>query len=295
MVELLRAFTQRRSVAIISSRNDAGRHLIQDHHYRDPAFLIVPVAAQHLPLFAFLSTCTSYTQADQSTKTRLRLQRHAVPETMESIIGHCSDSCHFNRQTTALRIVLFLSVLSVSFTDRALIQIHFNNRRQVNNEAATQQSFGGEWISRIHNDANLTLGQEKVIRYGLFRNRPYLDTQFEDEYLCNWNESTPSRTNFPDVPDGVFDFTVHIATNLKILFIGDSLGLQFSIWFERACGASEHTTLAEIQKVRWKGDHVSVANEIRGGGAIAFWRMIGVWIRKVQGQLGPNRGKSQRR
>ena len=213
---------------------------------------------------------------------------------MESIIGHCSDSCHFNRHTTALRIVLFLSVLSVSFTDRALIQIHFNNRRQVNNEAATQQSFGGEWISRIHNDANLTLGQEKVIRYGLFRNRPYRDSQFEDGYICNWNESTPSRTNFPDVPSGVFDFTVHIATKLKILFIGDSVGMQLSIWFERACGAIDHQTLVEAPRNASVRYHVNVANEIDGGGAIAFWRMIGVWMGKFQGKLGPNSGKSQR-
>ena len=214
---------------------------------------------------------------------------------MESIIGRSTDGYRFNRHMKAFGIVLLLSVLSVSFTDRVSIQIGFNSGGKVNNKTDTQRSIVSESMSHIQNDANLTLGEGEVIRYGLFRNRPYLESQFEDEYLCNWNESTSSRTNFPDVPSGVFDFTVHIATNLKILFIGDSLALQFSIWFEKACGAIKHKTLAEMQRVKWKSDYVNVANEIHGGGAIAFWRMIGVWMRKVQGQLGPNRGEKTKR
>ena len=225
----------------------------------------------------------------------LRLTQHTVPGTIESIIGRCRDGSLFNRHMTTLGIVLVLSVLSVSFTNRTLIQIDFNDGGKVNNKADTQRSFGGEWMSHIQNDANLTLGEGEMIRYGLFRNRPYLDSQFEDIYLCNWNESTPSRRNFPDVPSGVFDFTVHIATKLKIVFIGDSLALQLSIWFERACGATEHKSLVKIQKYSWKADHVNVANEINGGGAIAFWRMLGVWIRKVHGMPGPNSGKSSRK
>ena len=192
-------------------------------------------------------------------------------------------------------IVLFLSMLSVSFTNRGLIQINFNDRGQVNDKTDTPQSFGSESMSNIQNNVNLTLAVGQVIRYGLFRNRSYLDSQFEDIYLCNWNESTPSRRNFPDVPAGVFDFTVHMSTKLKILFIGDSVALQFSIWFERACGGTEQIILAGVQQRRGKRYHVYVANEIDGGGAISFWRMNGVWIRKVQGRPGPNAGKSDRK
>ena len=195
---------------------------------------------------------------------------------------------------TTFGIILLLSVLSVSFINRVSIQIDFNDGGKVNNKTDTHQSFGSESMSHVHNTANLTLGEGEVIRYGLFRNRPYRDSQFEDGYICNWNESTPSRTNFPDVPSGVFDFTVHIATKLKILFIGDSVGMQLSIWFERACGAIDHQTLVEAPRNASVRYHVNVANEIDGGGAIAFWRMIGVWMGKFQGKLGPNSGKSQR-
>ena len=225
---------------------------------------------------------------------RLRLTRHAVHGTMESIIGRCTDGCVFNRHMKAFGIVLLLSVISMSFTDRVSIQIEFNSGGQVNNKTDTQKSFGSESKSHIQNDPNLTLGEGEVIRYGLFRNRPYLESQFEDKYLCNWNESTPSRTNFPDVPAGVFDFTVHIATNLKILFVGDSLALQFSIWFEKACGTIEHKTLADMDHRGKKADMVNVANKINGGGAVAFWRMIGLWMGKFQDQPGPKKGKSKR-
>ena len=225
----------------------------------------------------------------------LRLTPRAVPGTIESMIGRCTDGCRFNRHMAAVGIVLLLSVLSVSFTHRTLIQMDFINGGKVNKETDTQRSFGSESLSHIQNGANLTLGEGEVIRYGLFRNRPYLESQFEDVYLCNWNESTPSRRNFPDFPPGVFDFTVHIATKLKILFIGDSLALQFSIWFERACGATEHKRLVEIPYRRNKAEHVNLANEINGGGAIAFWRMNRIWIRNFRGMQGPNKGKSDRR
>ena len=214
---------------------------------------------------------------------------------MESIVGRCKDGSLFNRHITAFGIILVLSMLSVSFTDRALIQIDFNYRGKVNNKTDTQRSIGSESMSHIQNDANFTLGEGDVIRYGLFRNRPYLDSQFEDKYLCNWNESTLSTINFPDVPSGVFDFTVHIATKLKILFIGDSLALQFSIWFEKACGVIAHKKLAIAKQIGSTADLVNVANEINGGGAIAFWRIIGVWIQKFQGQPGPNRGEKTKR
>ena len=224
----------------------------------------------------------------------LRLTPRAVPGTVELIICRCRDGRHFNRHMTALGIVLLLSVLSASFTNRVSIQIDFNNGGKVNNKTDTQQSFGSGSMPHVHNGANLTLGAGEVIRYGLFRNRPYLDSQFEDKYLCNWNESTPSRSNFPDVPAGVFDFTVHIATNLKILFIGDSVGLQLFVWFERACGAIEHKRLAEIRKGEVTSDHLSIANEINGGGAITFWRMIHVWKAELQGKKDPNYGKRKR-
>ena len=213
---------------------------------------------------------------------------------MESVTGCCIDGYRFNRHMATFGIVLFLSMLSVSFTNRGLIQINFNDRGQVNDKTDTPQSFGSESMSHIQNNANLTLAVGQVIRYGLFRNRPYLESQFEDKYLCNWNESTPSRTNFPDVPAGVFDFTVHIATNLKILFVGDSLALQFSIWFEKACGTIEHKTLADMDHRGKKADMVNVANKINGGGAVAFWRMIGLWMGKFQDQPGPKKGKSKR-
>ena len=184
--------------------------------------------------------------------------------------------------------ILVVMTIFVLFT----ISIH----RQVSlpsfSQLETVDAFNAPFLPRAPSP-DIVLQPNETIRYGLFRYKPYPHHDREDPYTCDQNNSKFDRRQLPDVPPGVLDFTVHIATSLKILFIGDSLSHQTSLWFERACGATTHTVVAQLEwREGGKAEWINVASTINGGGAVAYWRMIDLWTRSNHGKIVPNLGES---
>jgi hypothetical protein len=90
---------------------------------------------------------------------------------------------------------------------------------------------------------------------------------------------------------GVLDFFTSIRTNLKILLMGDSVGIQLSQTLEDAMGADP--CARKVLRYSWgkgsarqEGLHVSAP--IQGGGAIAGWRITGILQRGGENKRGPN-------
>ena len=188
------------------------------------------------------------------------------------------------------------------------IDNHHNHNRN-HNDISNDNSNGINSRAKVDVHAAVASGKVAVIaatnrtarksfrriRYSLHRNRPYPAFQLPREYTCD-DPNDENRTDFPPDPSpGVWDFTVHIETDLGILFIGDSVAHQLSITFEQACGATTHVQLERINTARYEADLINVAaNNIRGGGAVAFWRMIGLWSLRMRGHKLPNRGEGWR-
>ena len=77
----------------------------------------------------------------------------------------------------------------------------------------------------------------------------------------------------------VFDFNVEITTSQKILFMGDSVAIQFSQSLQEAVGADNQNR--KVLRYSW-GNHegINLANPVRGGGAVAGWRITGMFQEK---------------
>ena len=78
-----------------------------------------------------------------------------------------------------------------------------------------------------------------------------------------------------DEGNRVLDFTTTISTDLKILIIGDSVGVQLAQAFDEMVGGKE----LESRTVAWEAwrghDGGTVVAPTRGGGVSALWRMTG--------------------
>jgi hypothetical protein len=78
---------------------------------------------------------------------------------------------------------------------------------------------------------------------------------------------------------GVLDFTTSVTTDLKILFMGDSVSMQYSQGFEEGAGALHaHRTVLRYSWGFHEGLHVSAP--VRGGGVVAGWRITDLLSRK---------------
>jgi hypothetical protein len=85
----------------------------------------------------------------------------------------------------------------------------------------------------------------------------------------------PSMKNTP----GVLDFTTFLSTDLKILVMGDSVGMQVSQTLEEVLGANpKHRKVYRYSGGDREGLHVSAP--IHGGGVVAGWRMIDMLLQK---------------
>jgi hypothetical protein len=100
--------------------------------------------------------------------------------------------------------------------------------------------------------------------------QPFNNT-FSRSYDCR-------RRGLPDEmknTSGVLDFTTSLTTDLKILFMGDSISVQCSQGFEEAAGALHaHRTVFRISYRREEG--LTIAAPVRGGGVVAGWRITGL-------------------
>jgi hypothetical protein len=90
----------------------------------------------------------------------------------------------------------------------------------------------------------------------------------------------------------VLDFTTKIETDLNVLFMGDSVGIQFSQSFEKAVGGYDRKVLRETAsyeleglEVHMEGLHVAPT---MGGGWVVGWRITGMLSREGEAKPLPN-------
>jgi len=106
------------------------------------------------------------------------------------------------------------------------------------------------------------------ISYRLLRNASSYRSVFNNWVRCIPEKRTPLS---PDLQN-TLGFTTEVSTDLKLLFLGDSVSIMNSQMFEEVAGGDEnsHTVL----RYSW-GTHegLHVNTHIRGGGVVAGWRI----------------------
>lgn len=84
--------------------------------------------------------------------------------------------------------------------------------------------------------------------------------------------------------EGLLDFTTSISTNLRILTMGDSVGIQFAQSLDFAGGA----TVENRKVLRYSNpplhEGMTIAAPVRGGGVLASWRITGWLLRNAEGR-----------
>lgn len=144
---------------------------------------------------------------------------------------------------------------------------------------------------------SVTIHRRQRIAYQLY---PYNVTtvvpNFNDPYQCRDYKKRHMRRRFEpneiyETP-GVLDFRTRIETDLNILFMGDSVGIQFSQAFEGAAGGYDRKVFRETAsyeleeyEVHCEGLHSSPTND---GGWIAGWRITGMLRREGEDKPLPN-------
>mmetsp|Transcript_9023 Transcript_9023/g.15067 ORF Transcript_9023/g.15067 Transcript_9023/m.15067 type:complete len:475 (+) Transcript_9023:69-1493(+) len=149
-------------------------------------------------------------------------------------------------------------------------------------------------------------GASPSLTYQLVRHRPYNLSGHSNKkdslnkYECRItkppnSKSIENRTELPS-QNPFHEFSTYIQTNLNILFMGDSLAVEFGSWFQIATQAPHKTVLETLNK--WQGlgadkappHGLTVASARHGGGVIAYWRLLGFWEERTAGRSLPNRG-----
>jgi hypothetical protein len=157
-------------------------------------------------------------------------------------------------------------------------------------------TFGGPPVHIVSEALNATSPiresdrQPSRISYTLHQqgSRPYKN-EFEPLTMCRSGKKK-TRQGLPTAmknATGVLDFTTSVTTDLKILFMGDSVSMQYSQGFEEAAGA-QHAKRA-VLRYSWgthEGLHVSAP--VRGGGVVAGWRITDLLRRKRENKPLPN-------
>lgn len=106
-----------------------------------------------------------------------------------------------------------------------------------------------------------------------------------DHYACLVDDVERKHVSLMTEP-GIFGFeTVITLRNTSVLFMGDSVNIQFSQHFEKLAGATNRTVLKYSWSTR-EGIHVS---RVRGGGVVAGWRLLGLLSRQGLTQALPNK------
>lgn len=139
----------------------------------------------------------------------------------------------------------------------------------------------------------ITVTKDPIISFTLIHGLEYNNT-FDPYYICGPDRFKRNRisTHRALNSKGNTDFQVKISTSLKIIIIGDSVGIQFSQALQEATGA--HPTDRHVIKYSWrKHEGVHLASPVLGGGAVAGFRITGMLKEKQKDnrhQLAPTPG-----
>jgi hypothetical protein len=131
-------------------------------------------------------------------------------------------------------------------------------------------------VSSLQNRISYTLHQQS--------SRPYNDT-FNPNYKCP--VKIGKRAGLPAAMKSVLDFTTSVTTDLKILFMGDSVSMQYSRGFEEAAGA-QHAFRTVIRYSHGTHECLHVSAPVRGGGVVAGWRLTDLLRRNRENTPLPN-------
>mmetsp|Transcript_18837 Transcript_18837/g.28227 ORF Transcript_18837/g.28227 Transcript_18837/m.28227 type:complete len:494 (+) Transcript_18837:93-1574(+) len=124
-------------------------------------------------------------------------------------------------------------------------------------------------------DANptATTTTTTTISYKVVQNQNF-ENVFVSYQDCNMTERNNASPLFTQ--DAIFNFQAQISTSLKVLIMGDSVGIQYSQALQEAAGASHDHR--KVLRYTW-GLHegINLASPVRGGGAVAGWRITGIF------------------
>ena len=130
------------------------------------------------------------------------------------------------------------------------------------------------------------ISQEQFFNVELLPNpvgQPFFESSFVEEYRCSTsNEYIENRSEFPKKFQEMLQsaFTPRVSTNMNVIVMGDSLGMQLSILLQGTAADSElsptnRAVLAKYPKEVGLRDIYSVS-KARGNGTIAQWRLFGM-------------------
>jgi hypothetical protein len=121
---------------------------------------------------------------------------------------------------------------------------------------------------------------KNIITYKLIQGYQRNNT-FDPYYVCKANKYFGPRAAVSPVflQNGVLDFDTQITTSLKIIVLGDSVGIQFSQALQEAAGAEVGNRHVILYSWR-KHEGVHLAQPVRGGGAVAGFRITGMFTYK---------------
>ncbi|VEU41258.1 unnamed protein product [Pseudo-nitzschia multistriata] len=180
-----------------------------------------------------------------------------------------------------------------------------------------QSGNGGPEENRVRDiigkkdDAGNT-GTKPFLTYRLELDKPYSVT-YGPHTRCwigvetnKWGRKPIHRTGLSKPLSDILNVTAYVKTNLRIISVGDSVGIQFHELLEEALeppGVTANRTGVDpvlgggyrtVYQNAW-GDHesVSVSAPVHGGGALAAFRMTGLFLKEGEGGKPPNAGPNQ--
>mmetsp|Transcript_25523 Transcript_25523/g.58883 ORF Transcript_25523/g.58883 Transcript_25523/m.58883 type:complete len:291 (+) Transcript_25523:119-991(+) len=190
---------------------------------------------------------------------------------------------------------LFFSVFAIGFiafsltTTKQLPYYYEYDDRDFSAQLLTvQNNHHGEIVreTAVHysqNDSNanegLSMNMTKYITYEVVKGLQYR-AKYDPAYMGKcFAKDRVFHNSFQK--KGVLDFHTLIETNLNILFVGDSVGLQFAHAFQEAAQPSEFEVI-RYQKGKRANSDVAL---VKGGGTISDLRISGMMSHKNEGKI----------
>ncbi|KAL7529301.1 hypothetical protein ACHAXR_002887, partial [Thalassiosira sp. AJA248-18] len=204
------------------------------------------------------------------------------------VASDCSDCASAILQTYIFASFLWYVIISSAKRSRqhslgaALIALAVFKSSMVLQTDHIPLSVDGQHVVATRGEASSWKGNAVRISFSLHSpdELPYPDVFSKKNYRCDTRPHLPSSLSGRTV----LNFTTSIHTDLNIIFVGDSIGAQFSQAFEYAALGKGNEGRRWTQgyrfnpKLDWVSDCVTVSPS-QGGGISAFWRMTGLMAR----------------
>ena len=136
----------------------------------------------------------------------------------------------------------------------------------------------------------------KFLSYQILRNYPFNQTYVEDYTRCDGNERALLNDTFFMQP-GMLDFNTLVDTNLNILYVGSSVGMQFAQGFQEATKSVKRQVIRNARRnirFEWKGYHENThISQTVDGGTVGALRTTGLLLTESKGRtnkVAPRRG-----